>query len=193
VHITELQVRTVFEEGWSEIDHQVRYPVVTNAPLLEQFVTIFNRLAGTADEMGSFLKALSVHLNDQATHGAEREAKLKATIEALGISEKQKDQLRAEIAAVRRSVPSAKTTIGGTTIGGTTFSNASIPDYSIDYGGVSFSGGGISFGALMPRPVCSICKKPFGAELPANTISVFSSICPDCLTVSGSGTVIRSR
>jgi len=57
--IAEIQVRTIFEEGWSEIDHLIRYPYVHDNPILEQFLVMFNRLAGSADEMGSFVKFLS--------------------------------------------------------------------------------------------------------------------------------------
>jgi ppGpp synthetase/RelA/SpoT-type nucleotidyltranferase len=46
----EIQVRTIFEEGWSEIDHRVRYPNFSNDQLVSYFLTIFNRLAGSADE-----------------------------------------------------------------------------------------------------------------------------------------------
>lgn len=51
----EIQVRTIFEEAWSEIDHRVRYPDYSEDPLLEEFLLILNRIAGSADEMGSFL------------------------------------------------------------------------------------------------------------------------------------------
>jgi len=59
--LVELQVRTIFEEGWSEIDHTIRYPNFSNDPLLEYFLTIFNRMAGAADEMGSFVQVLSAY------------------------------------------------------------------------------------------------------------------------------------
>lgn len=52
---TEIQVRTIFEEGWSEIDHQVRYPDISDDHLINHFLMIFNRLAGSADEMGAFI------------------------------------------------------------------------------------------------------------------------------------------
>lgn len=55
----ELQVRTIFEEGWSEIDHQVRYPNFNSDKMVDIFLAIFNRLAGQADEMGSFVQALA--------------------------------------------------------------------------------------------------------------------------------------
>lgn len=58
IHL-ELQVRTLFEEGWSEIDHTIRYPNFSDNQLTNYFLTIFNRLAGNADEMGSFVKNLA--------------------------------------------------------------------------------------------------------------------------------------
>ncbi len=51
----EIQTRTIFEEAWSEIDHKVRYPSFSEDPHLKQFLNIFNRLAGSADEMGSYV------------------------------------------------------------------------------------------------------------------------------------------
>lgn len=58
----ELQVRTIFEEGWSEIDHKVRYPDFSNDPLIRDFLHIFNRLSGAADEMGTFVNRLAADL-----------------------------------------------------------------------------------------------------------------------------------
>lgn len=50
-YISEIQVRTIFEEGWSEIDHQLRYPYHLNNQLLKNHLLLLNRLAGSADEM----------------------------------------------------------------------------------------------------------------------------------------------
>ncbi|PES69992.1 hypothetical protein CN327_29105 [Bacillus cereus] len=50
-HIAEIQVRTIFEEGWSEIDHQLRYPYELHNDLLREQLMVLNRLAGSADEM----------------------------------------------------------------------------------------------------------------------------------------------
>lgn len=63
---TEVQVRTIFEEGWSEIDHKVRYPNFSDNEQVSYFLRIFNRLAGSADEMGSFVKALVNELESTA-------------------------------------------------------------------------------------------------------------------------------
>ncbi|WP_016957276.1 RelA/SpoT domain-containing protein [Catenovulum agarivorans] len=61
--ISEIQVRTIFEEAWSEIDHRVRYPNFSNHKLLSYFLTIFNKIAGNADEMGTFVKELTAEIN----------------------------------------------------------------------------------------------------------------------------------
>lgn len=52
--IAELQVRTIFEEGWSEIDHSLRYPDHSDDRDLQSVLTLFNRIAGSADEIASF-------------------------------------------------------------------------------------------------------------------------------------------
>lgn len=63
--LSEIQVRTIFEEGWSEIDHKVRYPNFSDSKLISYFLTIFNRLAGSADEMGTFVKDLTAEISLQ--------------------------------------------------------------------------------------------------------------------------------
>lgn len=62
----EIQVRTIFEEGWSEIDHRVRYPNFSDNQQVSYFLAIFNRLAGSADEMGTFVKGLTQSLQQSA-------------------------------------------------------------------------------------------------------------------------------
>lgn len=62
--LVEVQVRTIFEEAWSEIDHRVRYPNFSENKQIESILKIFNRLAGSADEMGGFIKSLSSELED---------------------------------------------------------------------------------------------------------------------------------
>ena len=59
----EIQVRTIFEEAWSEIDHTVRYPNHAHNLAMNHFLVIFNRLAGSADEMGSYVRYLQKEFN----------------------------------------------------------------------------------------------------------------------------------
>ncbi len=63
--LIEIQVRTVFEEAWSEIDHIIRYPYDTENPLINEYLAIFNRIAGSADEMGSFIKKLKNQIKNE--------------------------------------------------------------------------------------------------------------------------------
>ena len=46
--IVEIQVRTIFEEGWSEIDHKIAYPYSVDDPMLSGYLAIFNVLSGSA-------------------------------------------------------------------------------------------------------------------------------------------------
>lgn len=98
--VAEIQVRTIFEEAWSEIDHTVRYPYELDNPILNQFLTIFNRLAGSADEMGSFIKFLQHELNQrdeifkiERLRLNEKIKKFEEHIRSLEISQEQKDKL----------------------------------------------------------------------------------------------------
>lgn len=54
----EVQVRTLFEEGWGEIDHHILYPYKKKDPMLAEFSELLNRLSGMADEMASFYRRL---------------------------------------------------------------------------------------------------------------------------------------
>ena len=110
IHLTELQVRTLFEEAWSEIDHQVRYARLSENPHLAEFLTIFNRLAGSADEMGTFIKALREFIGEQTTHLAEtqsqlrgKESELKKAISQLNISTTEKKKLESQVSELRKS------------------------------------------------------------------------------------------
>lgn len=50
----EIQVRTLFEEGWGEVDHHIVYPYYEENKLFRQYTGLLNRLTGLADEMSSF-------------------------------------------------------------------------------------------------------------------------------------------
>lgn len=54
----EIQVRTLFEEGWGEVDHAVVYPYYKDDLILKEYTALLNRLSGLADEMSSFFYRL---------------------------------------------------------------------------------------------------------------------------------------
>ena len=50
----EIQVRTLFEEGWLEFDHRVKYPYDQNNKKKQEFLAILNSLATAADRLIAF-------------------------------------------------------------------------------------------------------------------------------------------
>ena len=57
-YYVEIQGRTLFEEGWSEIDHDIVYPYFKDDEMLNDFSTLLNRLSGMADEMSSYFRRM---------------------------------------------------------------------------------------------------------------------------------------
>jgi putative GTP pyrophosphokinase len=109
-HLVEIQLRTIFEEGWSEIDHKIRYPYDIANPVLSQFLVVFNRLAGSADEMGSFVVLLQGELQKRQAEAAtaldEKNAmidKLQSQIKQLKIEHKDKERLRTGLDELSKS------------------------------------------------------------------------------------------
>ena len=115
--IAEIQVRTIFEEAWSEIDHKVRYPYHTNDQMLSEFLLVFNRQAGGADDMASFLKTLvntmtcleeshmqGLSAKDSLINDQQNQiTKLNNQIEKLTISPREKQDISATISAIGES------------------------------------------------------------------------------------------
>jgi putative GTP pyrophosphokinase len=109
IYYAEIQVRTIFEEAWSEIDHTIRYPYDQDNPLFNQFLMIFNRLAGSADEMGTYISSLKNHIKDtEASHAAALLDKdfafkeLEDKVKKLGNS-KESESINETIEKLRRS------------------------------------------------------------------------------------------
>lgn len=57
--IAEIQVRTIFEEGYGEIDHKLRYSHIEIPEILKSNLLLFNRIVGSADEMASLINDLN--------------------------------------------------------------------------------------------------------------------------------------
>ena len=51
IHRVEIQVRTIFEEGWAELDHHYRYPSNQSGASVDRQLTLLNMFAGFADEL----------------------------------------------------------------------------------------------------------------------------------------------
>lgn len=98
--LCEVQLRTIFEEGWSEIDHRIRYPNFSEDRTISYYLQMFNRLAGSADEMGTFINLLSDTLKQQeqiiAEKNKEQEALREETyrlMEQLGAKDKSHEEI----------------------------------------------------------------------------------------------------
>ena len=54
----EIQGRTLFEEGWSEVDHDIVYKEAEDDEMLKDYSKLLNRLSGLADEMSSYFRRM---------------------------------------------------------------------------------------------------------------------------------------
>lgn len=85
--IAEIQVRTIFEEGYGEIDHRLRYSHNEIPEILKSNLLLFNRIVGSADEMASLINNLN-------KEWIEKENQYKIEISALKKEiNKMKDEL----------------------------------------------------------------------------------------------------
>ncbi|HXH31862.1 MAG TPA: hypothetical protein VNJ01_13710 [Bacteriovoracaceae bacterium] len=114
----ELQVRTIFEEGWGEVDHRVRYPHNMADPLIKAMSDVLNRSAGSSDEMSSFMQQLHGFLANQKAALEERDQQiqqqvsqldevqeqLKQTIKQSKATKSEKEALEALVADLRKKV-----------------------------------------------------------------------------------------
>ena len=57
-YYVEIQGRTLFEEGWSEIDHDIVYKEAQDDEMLRDYSKLLNRLSGLADEMSSYFRKM---------------------------------------------------------------------------------------------------------------------------------------
>ena len=71
-YYVEIQGRTLFEEGWSEIDHDIVYPYYQDDEMLSDFSTLLNRLAGMADEMSSYFRRIKQQRQEQLRRSMRR-------------------------------------------------------------------------------------------------------------------------
>jgi hypothetical protein len=180
----ELQVRTVFEEAWSEIDHRVNYP--EGAPFREvgRFLQVFNRLAGSADEMGSFihdlvrgLTALKAQVEAAEAERQAASARADDLVGKLAISSDEKKQLRRELQSLSESRARPTNIIGQIVADARTVRIPSPSEFSIGWGStetlpLGMEGAGLNItasycphcgyglrGGLLSGPACPSCGR----------------------------------
>ena len=64
-YYVEIQGRTLFEEGWSEIDHDIVYKEAEDDEMIRDYSGLLNRLSGLADEMSSYFRRLKQENTDR--------------------------------------------------------------------------------------------------------------------------------
>lgn len=108
--LAEVQVRTIFEEGWSEIDHTVRYPYFQKDAIISGLSANLNRLAGGADELGSFIRSMLEELRGrkEITERKEAEAaeameELRREISTLKVDRQESERLVSALDEVKRT------------------------------------------------------------------------------------------
>ena len=57
-YYVEIQGRTLFEEGWGEVDHDIVYKDAEDDEMLRDYSKLLNRLSGLADEMSSYFRRM---------------------------------------------------------------------------------------------------------------------------------------
>lgn len=96
----EIQVRTIFEEGYGEIDHLLNYPNENTDEILKMSLLLFNRVSGSLDEMASFINKLNTELKEKRKILLQKEKeitelkeKMKELINNSNMNKEEKDKI----------------------------------------------------------------------------------------------------
>jgi ppGpp synthetase/RelA/SpoT-type nucleotidyltranferase len=114
--VVEIQVRTILEEAWSEIDHLIRYPYGNGKSALSPYLLFLNRLLGNADEMGSFIRLLSENMMNSDAGGCSEcrrnespGSRLRRDVRGLPIEIRFKELLEERVGTLEEHLASLKT------------------------------------------------------------------------------------
>jgi putative GTP pyrophosphokinase len=180
-HVIELQVRTVFEEAWSEIDHRIRYPNSTGNAVLSQYLVMFNRLAGSADEMGTYVKLLRAHLEDNERRYSDADMERQRLVSEVESMVGQLNLAAQERAKLEDKLKKISATTGSLALSDGTFAKdlrvAGLS--SITVGALRPS----SIFAIAPKKKCTVCDKDFVPDLLMSN--------PDCCAEHQNTIVVR--
>ena len=138
-HISEIQVRTIFEEGWSEIDHQLRYPNDVNNILLTEQLLVLNRIAGSADEMANTIRETKKNINSLILQNIERQKSIEELNEQLDtllkenkIKDADKKALEEKVKELQQSKYTSDGLLGNIIVTGGDTLKSSLFNYDID-------------------------------------------------------------
>lgn len=168
-HIAEIQVRTIFEEGWSEIDHIIRYPNNRENEIVNDYLSQLNRLAGYADEMGTCIPKLKRYLESIETEKSEYKQEISKSLKKLELSETHRKELEGQIEKLSKV---------GTEYVGLKYDSVNIDAYFANLGALEdISNVFKSIGNVAKVDKCSVC----GKALAKNAFNIFSDAkCDEC-------------
>ncbi|MBX0335072.1 RelA/SpoT domain-containing protein [Pontibacter sp. HSC-14F20] len=112
-YFVEIQLRTLFEEGWSEIDHTVRYPDRTCNGFARDLLAVLNRLTGNADDIATFIKIFFDKMqakksgHSTATWTQEERQELEDEIKKLPVTPEERQRLHEHIRQLPGRIHSA--------------------------------------------------------------------------------------
>jgi putative GTP pyrophosphokinase len=96
-YLAEIQVKTLFEEGWSEVDHCIRYPDHKPNELLNRLLWLLSQLTANADDISTQIRALAIELQKYKPHLPQpsevTNAQLRSHINNLPVDEQEKQYL----------------------------------------------------------------------------------------------------
>jgi putative GTP pyrophosphokinase len=113
--LAEIQVRTIYDEAWSELDHRLRYPFGSDDFLLLQWLKLLNLYSGAADQLAStimdYYKSQAQRREEQVQQVAALHERLSTLqheiaekIERLARTEAERDALRADLAEQHETI-----------------------------------------------------------------------------------------
>ncbi|PVY36529.1 RelA/SpoT domain-containing protein [Pontibacter virosus] len=101
-YFVEIQLRTLFEEGWSEIDHAVRYPNHSCNAFVRDLLHLLNHFTGQSDQMASFIKIVLEKLQAHIPISKQEHTQLQAQINQFAIPATEKKRLHHHLEALQR-------------------------------------------------------------------------------------------
>lgn len=99
--LCEIQIRTLFEEAWGEIDHKLRYPRGATHSIINDCLNLINRMAGIGDELSS----VSGYLTRQLKEAVAVQESMK---EGLKNAKTSEATLKAEISKLKAALEDSK-------------------------------------------------------------------------------------
>lgn len=102
-YFAEIQLRTLFEEAWSEIDHNLRYPDHNANDLLKHLLRLLNQLTTDAGEVATQIQAIATELQHYKNKPKADLTKLHSHIARLPVNNAEKETLYSCLARLTNS------------------------------------------------------------------------------------------